>query len=210
MMFREGRDRGHLCNACLLLPRRFVRARAFGVYDRSLRKLIHQLKYRGRFALADPLSRLLFATFYRHWRSDMPDRIIPVPLHPRKMRQRGFNQAYLLVKGWRRMAGRWGETAVPSVDTRILFRIRETGGQAGMDMAGRQRNVEGAFVVQRPESVDGAHLLLVDDVYTTGATAEACTDPLLRAGARRVDLLTLAQTPRYRDSGLFDSGLPGL
>lgn len=192
---REGDD--HVCGDCLERPRRFGRARAAGVYDQSLMSVILSLKYRGKTRAAEPLGRLLFETFSRHWSDGNIDAIVPVPLHPRRLRRRGFNQAYLLVRNWPKLARE--KTAAPSpwrIEGAALVRRRSTASQTGLDRRARAGNVRGAFAVARPEAVAGRRVLLVDDVMTTGATVEACARALRTAGAERVDVLTLARANR--------------
>jgi len=187
-----------LCRSCRGFGNHFAKARTFGVYDQSLRAAIHQLKYQGRIGLAGPLGALLFRVFTDHWHGLVPDMMVPVPLHPRKMRRRGFNQVHLLLRGWPGIRERLGlSLTLPRVCRDALKRDRETPTQTGMDRHARRRNVGGAFSLSRPQAVAGAHVLLVDDVFTTGATANECAQVLLQGGARRVDVLTLAQTPRY-------------
>jgi ComF family protein len=115
------------------------------------------------------------------------DAIIPVPLHPKRLRWRGFNQAVLLA---REVGRSW---QVP-VDPFILFRSRETPPQTQLDEGERRKNVRGAFALNPAKSVQGKVLLLVDDVYTSGATVNECSRVLTRAGAREVHVLTLART----------------
>lgn len=175
-----------MCGSCLTEPPLYHKARSVGVYDQSLRTAIHTLKYSGRVHLADPLGRLLFDCFQRHWPDDGMDLIAPVPLHRRRFRRRGFNQAYLLIRKWGR------RTPVPIVRD-LLVRTRPTANQTGLDKRQRRANTSRAFAMRRPGQSNGHRVLLVDDVLTTGATADACARVLLRDGARRVDLLTLAR-----------------
>jgi ComF family protein len=112
--------------------------------------------------------------------------LVPVPLHPRKRRERGFNQSELLAEAISARAG------VPLVKD-ALVRRRETGTQTGLSAAARRANVRGAFAVRRRARIEGQRIVLLDDVYTTGATALACAQALLAAGAREVRLLTLAR-----------------
>jgi ComF family protein len=114
------------------------------------------------------------------------DVIIPVPLHSRRLRWRGFNQAALLGAAVARRMAR-------PLDVASLARIRATPPQTSRNHRERRRNVEGAFAVTRPRLVANRRVLLVDDVMTTGATADECARTLLAAGARRVDVLTLAR-----------------
>ncbi|WP_372683145.1 ComF family protein [Desulfosarcina sp.] len=181
---REGDD--HLCGRCLERPGAFTRARAAGIYDDTLKTAIHALKFKGKVSLAEPLGSLLLDTFRCYWTAGDIDVVAPVPLHRRRFRRRGFNQAYLLVKGW----------ALPDktvVIRDLLVRTRATDAQTGLDRQQRRINIRNAFAMSRRGQSSGKRVLLVDDVLTTGATAEACTDALIRDGARRVDVLTLAR-----------------
>jgi ComF family protein len=115
------------------------------------------------------------------------DLTIPVPLHPKRLRWRGFNQAVILA----REVGRLWE--IP-VDPFLLLRSRETPPQTELREDERRKNVRGAFTVNPRKSVQGKKLLLVDDVYTSGATVNECSRTLLRAGAKQVQVLTLTRT----------------
>jgi ComF family protein len=181
---REGED--HLCGRCLERPGFFARARAAGIYDESLRMAIHELKFRAAVGLAGPLGALLFKTYQAHWKPGEIDVVAPVPLHRRRFRQRGFNQACLLVRNW----------PLPGGTQHIhdlLVRTRETAPQTGLDRRQRRGNIKNAISVRRPGQIRGKRVLLVDDVLTTGATADACAHALVRDGAGRVDVLTLAR-----------------
>jgi ComF family protein len=181
---RAGED--HLCGRCLDQPGAFTRARAAGIYDGSLRTAVHALKFKGAVSLAGPLGTLLFDTFRRFWAIDEIDVVAPVPLHRQRLRQRGFNQAYLLVRKWALPGG-------TAIVRDLLLRTRATAPQTGLDRRRRGINIKGAFGVKRPGQSSAKRVLLVDDVLTTGATAEACAAALIHDGARRVDVLTLAR-----------------
>jgi ComF family protein len=114
------------------------------------------------------------------------DLVVPVPLHRRRLWWRGFNQAALL-------SAEVGRRIGCAVDVAALARIRDTTAQTLLDSSRRRQNVLGAFVVTRPDRVTNRSLLLVDDVTTTGATINECARTLLAAGARRVDVFTLAR-----------------
>lgn len=190
---REGPD--HLCHACITAPGRFTRARAVGAYDGPLTALVHGLKYKGNTTLARPLAALLFSGFQRFWDPDGIDWILPVPLHKKRMRRRGFNQAWLLIRDWpTRLEKAYGKACGIGVHPEYLYRHRSTDPQTGLDQQHRQRNLKNAFSVNRSAPIAGKKILLVDDVLTTGATVDECAGVLLAAGARQVDVLTLVRT----------------
>ena len=139
--------------------------------------------------LAEPLARLLDRVLPPEMQFDA---VVPVPLHWRRRWHRGFNQAELLA---RHIAKR---RQIPVLNA--LRRKRPTATQAGLAVAGRRRNVAGAFEPRRKKGIHGARILLIDDVMTTGATANACATVLKRSGAKSVSLLTLARVDRrWRD-----------
>jgi len=189
VMFKSRVGEDHWCGRCLETPPPFHMARAAFVYDRSLIDVIHCFKYKGKTQLARPLGVLLFEAFERYWGRAPVDVVLPVPLHRRRLKERGFNQALLLVRGW---PPRPGMPKVP-VATDVLRRARATAPQAGLGRRGRQTNIAGAFALRHPERVAGRQILLVDDVITTGATAGECARLLLDNGAARVDVLALAR-----------------
>ena len=188
--FKGGQGGDHLCGRCIEAPPAFRKARAALVYDRTAVDLVQGLKYKNRLQLAGPLGRVLQRTYERGWEGDPADLIVPVPLHRVRLRERGFNQAEVLVR-------RWAESPAtgsgPPIAADALRRTRATVAQAGLGRQARERNIRGAFEVVRPQAIDGRRLLLVDDVFTTGATVDECARRLLAGGAARVDVLTLAR-----------------
>jgi ComF family protein len=179
----EPEPRGRTCGACRLSPPAFSYARAAARYGDTVRQAVHAFKFGRRRALAGPLGDLLAGVPLA---APGPDLVIPVPLHPARERERGFNQAALL-------ATRLGRAAGVPVDGSVLRRVRPTAAQADLPARDRQHNVRGAFAVRRPERVSGRHVLLVDDVLTTGSTAGSCAAALLDAGAAAVGVLTVAR-----------------
>jgi ComF family protein len=175
-----------LCGACRSRRPRFAYARAALRYGDLAREAIHAFKFGGRRTLADPLGDLLAGLGLSALPGAAPDVLVPVPLHPRRARERGYNQALLLA---RRLERAWG---VP-VAADALRRAVATLPQADLDAAARRRNVRNAFAVHSPELVAGRHVVLVDDVLTTGATAGECAMSLKRAGAATVGVLTVAR-----------------
>lgn len=155
-------------------------------YVGPLRMAIHHYKYRGLQALADPLSAILIEAWHQ-W-SVPADLLLPVPLHPRRLRERGFNQATVL-------AQRLGKACGITVDAASLQRTRHTRPQVGLSAQERLTNVENAFAYHGP-SLQGCAVCLIDDICTTGATLQACAPALRQAGARSVWAVTLAR-PRW-------------
>jgi len=189
---REGDD--HFCEACVRSENYFGIARAGGVYDHAMMAVIHSFKYSEKVQLAYPLSMLLLAVFLKYWRQRPIDLIVPVPLYKKRLRQRGFNQSYLIVKDWKALlATSWLPGQDVDIDPHILQRTRPTPPQTGLGRKDRMSNVKQAFVLASPEKVTDRRVLVVDDVLTTGATANECTRVLLGGGAKAVDILTVAR-----------------
>jgi ComF family protein len=160
---------------------------------------VHQLKYKARLSLAKPLGRMLQAAFRQHWMQRPVDLVLPVPLHRLRLRQRGYNQVKLILDAWQREARRCSESQLTFAGGgEVLARIRATLPQAGQSRRARRRNMRGAFSVVDSKRVERRHVLLVDDVYTTGATVEEASRCLMRAGALSVEVLTLARTMPWR------------
>ncbi len=181
----------HLCQDCLDGTADFSRARAACVCEGAVLALLHRFKYGGCAELAGPLAMLLQAAFRRHFPGGCIDAVIPVPLHAKRLRRRGFNQAELLVRSWQALDPP-GEAA-RTLMSEVLIRHRQTPAQAGLARKQRMVNLHGAFSVAPNAEVSGLRVLLVDDVYTTGATVRECASVLTGAGAGQVDVLTLAR-----------------
>jgi ComF family protein len=176
---------GHLCGDCRERLPKFDRAISAGWYEGVLAEAIHLFKYRGKTLLTRPLGELLLPAIKRLPEADV---LVPVPLHPSRLREREFNQALLLCDYVR------AESGLPVIPA-ALERIRVTPPQIGLSHTDRRRNVRRAFVPKRPERFEGRRLILIDDVFTTGATVNECARALKRAGAESVFVLTVARTP---------------
>ncbi len=174
---------GHLCGACRREAPRFDQAISIGQFEGALREAIHQFKYRPCRSLGKPLSSWMADHLARIKPIDM---IMPVPLHRQRLRQRGFNQALLL-------AHRIGLVHRVPLSYDNLVRIRPTRPQVDLSGEERIRNVAGAFSLNRPRDVEQRRILLVDDVFTTGATLNECAGVLKDAGAQEVTAVTLAR-----------------
>ena len=187
----EGPD--HLCGPCLLQQERPVAAaRSYAVYETVLHDAVHAFKYGGNLTLGERLGRLMAERDYPLFRIEDYDLLVPVPLHPRRLRQRGFNQSVILAREISR------RRAIP-LDFRALRRIVDTESQAGLKKDERQSNMKSAFSVPAPGRIRARRILLVDDVHTTGSTLGECARALLQQGAEAVGALTLAravQEPR--------------
>ena len=174
------------CALCLARPRAFQRARAACLYDEHSRDLILKLKHADRTDLSG-----LFARWLSRAATDLLDEaeaVVPVPMHPVRLLRRRYNQAAEIARPLARLAGR-------SYLADVLVRRRDTVSQGGKSASGRRRNVAAAFVVpeSRRHRVIGRRILLVDDVLTTGATAEGCARALIAAGALWVSLAVVAR-----------------
>ncbi len=182
----------HLCGRCMKKPPPYSKARAVGIYTGTLHALIHQFKYHGQISLAQPLGDLLYQAFVSLWEARAIDLVIPVPLHIKKWRHRGFNQTQLMIATWVKQFSNDGEKGFVIRDD-VLTRFRWTAPQSGLNRKDRLRNIRGAFRIRYPEGVKNKTVLLVDDVYTTGATVIEISRVLLAGGARQVDVLTLSR-----------------
>jgi len=158
-------------------------ARSIGSYEGSLRAIVHALKYDPRRTIARHLATRMRAAGAAVLAD--ADLAVPVPLHPSRERSRGFNQARELAR----------HLGLPMVDA--LARTRKTVSQADLPAARRRANVRGAFRCRRGD-IDGATIVLVDDVSTTGATLNACAAALMDAGAKEVRALTAAKAVAQR------------
>jgi len=180
----------HLCGNCILQLPPYAAARSFGYYTAELSGLIQGLKFQGRRNLIGLLAPLLVTTFFESWGREEFDIVVPVPLHPKRRRERGYNQAELLACALSR------KIAVPfSADA--LVRIRHTLPQVGLSESQRMENVSKAFRCKDAQRISNARVLLIDDVMTTGATVGSAARCLLDGGALRVSVLTLARAEKW-------------
>ncbi|MBI4373899.1 MAG: ComF family protein [Deltaproteobacteria bacterium] len=174
----------HLCGDCLVSSPPYRKVYALGLYQGLLSDLIGRMKYRKEERLADFLGESLAEALGEE--TIQADLIVPVPLHPERLRERGFNQASRIAESLGKLLG----TQVEKYD---LVRCRETPHQTTLSREERLKNLKGAFRIARSEKFDGKKLLLVDDVYTTGATLTASTKVLLEAGAKEVAVAVVAR-----------------
>lgn len=195
--FASGVGPDHVCHQCVQQPPGFRYARAWAAYStssgspRPLRQSILRFKYGRNMRAGKVLAELMVRHFSRTQDQDAGpvadyDRVIPVPLHLTRLRWRGFNQSLILAR-------RIGLRINTPVDPWLLSRTRPTQPQTQLSGEDRRANVRGAFRVHTPALAKGKRLLLVDDVYTSGATVEECARTLYQNGARSVDVFTLAR-----------------
>jgi ComF family protein len=168
------------CGRCRTGEHIFDFARSAVFFNDSAREIIHHLKYADRVSLARPIGRMLREILDREGFAGA--RLIPVPLHRSRERARGFNQAELIAR----------ELGLP-VDTRSIRRRKKTPTQTGLSRSERARNLSAAFELR--EDVEDVKVILVDDVFTTGATMNELAKVLKRGGASRVEVLTFARVP---------------
>ena len=186
---------GMTCGQCLMQPPAFERVVAPWTYNFPIDSLITRFKHSAKWPYGHLLGDLLAQSLQHRFNDDLPrpDVLVPVPMSTRRLCQRGFNQAAMLA--------RWlSERLDVPIDERLLLRPQDTNAQQDLNAEARKRNLHHAFAMASDASVKGRHLALVDDVLTTGATAQALALLLLDAGASRVDVYCLARTPKPGES----------
>lgn len=187
-------NQGPFCVACekevrlLAQQEQNSAARALTEYRGPVGQALRGFKYNRRLAQGAALAKWLARTIPADWLADI-DLIAPVPLHPRRLLGRGFNQAVVLFAP---LSKKHGVRLAPN----LLARLRNTRPQVDLPPQERRSNVAGAFGVSHPELIQGQRVLVVDDVFTTGATVHECSHVLKLAGATQVQILTLARTAK--------------
>lgn len=184
--FPDSPARSHLCGKCLEEKPYFSKARAVFLYEDIVLDAIHKFKYKSDIVTGEILASFMADVPFPDMDFADYDILVPVPLHIKRLRERGFNQSLILA----RIFG--AKKNIP-VDFSLLKRRKFTLTQTGSTGKERKQNVKGAFAAGNKEKIAGKNILLIDDVYTTGATANECAKTLTRAGARRVGVLTLAR-----------------
>lgn len=183
--FDKAAGDSHYCGRCLNKPNQYKLARAAVKYRAPVAKAVQEFKYGGKTSGLATFANLM----HQYLQSNpMPavDIILPVPLHKKRLQQRGFNQALVLAR-------KFFPQDRKSIESLVLKRHAWTQPQTGLDRTARKRNVKNAFAVSQPNKIKGKKVLLVDDVYTTGATVNECVRILKITGAKEIYVLTLAR-----------------
>jgi len=186
---------GLTCGQCLKQPPAFERVATPWTYSFPVDTLITRFKHSAKWPLGRLLAELLAQFLQHRFDEDLnrPDTLIPVPLASKRLRKRGFNQAVMLA--------RWLSTSLDiPCDETLLLRVQDTSAQQDLNAEARKKNLRNAFALTPDACIKGRHLALVDDVLTTGATAQALARLLMDAGAARVDVYCLARTPKPGDA----------
>ena len=176
-----------LCDECAVSPPPYGKLRSIALYQTTIQQAIHLFKFEKKTGLAQHLIHLINARIPVDCAITEYDFILPVPIHKKRLRERGFNQSTLLAKGIAQAAG------VPML-TDVLVRHRYTDAQSGLDIEARQQNIIDAFKIRKSDVIRDKHILIIDDVITTGATVREMVNELWKADPAEIDVLTLART----------------
>ena len=183
----------HFCEDCLKISNNIRMVRAGARYSGIVKESIQLFKYQKKLSLADPLGKIIFSGFLEYYKPSEIDVIMPVPLHISKLKQRGFNQAFLVVRNFKKMLEKNNVFLPLNIDLYSMKRIKKTDPQTNYSAQQRIENVKNAFKVINSAKIKNKRILLVDDVYTTGATSSEAARKLLEAGALTVDVLAIAR-----------------
>lgn len=192
--FHHDFTENHVCEACLKAPLKLDRVRAVLEYKGITKDAIPLFKYHSKLSLAKVFERLLFQAFIKHFKNFKIDLVMPIPLHKKKLRQRGFNQAFLMVRNFIKLYEKlYDKKPEWKIDAVSLARIKRTKPQTGFDTEQRKNNLKNAFKVLKPKNIKQKNILLIDDVFTTGVTCNEAAAVLLKNGAQKVQALVLAR-----------------
>lgn len=177
-----------LCGSCLTRPPPYVETLALGDYAEPIDRLIQRLKFGAEPAIGNWLGRMLAQRWQQEGKA-LPDMVVPVPLSTKRLQTRGYNQSWEMARGF-------AQELHLKARSDVLRRVSDAAPQSGLPLAQRARNIRGAFAADQP--LEGFHLLLVDDVMTTGSTLTEAASVLLRQGARQVSVAVALRTPAPR------------
>lgn len=184
----------HLCGSCLSDHYAFDFARSLLFFQPPISAIIHALKFGGQLTALASLGALAAQSNLMTLFSE-PDLVLPVPLHPNRLRERGFNQALIIAKS---CFPQWKQ----KIEVKLLLRRRTTTSQSLLTGRERRINLKNVFALNDPSRVAGKRVLLIDDVFTTGSTVDECSKTLRAAGGARIEVFTLARSlPRVTPLG---------
>ncbi len=193
--FHKSFDENHICEPCIKTPLKLGKVRAVVEYKGIIKDAIPLFKYQSKLSVAKTFELLLFQAFLKNYAASGIELIMPVPLHKNKLQQRGFNQAFLLIRNFIKLYRlNYEQRPLWEIDIKALSRIKKTKPQTGFDIEHRKENLKNAFKVVNKNTIKNKRILLIDDVLTTGATCNEAGKELLKYGARSVDALVLART----------------
>jgi ComF family protein len=176
----------HICGNCLEKKPYYTKARAVAAFKTVIMDAIHKFKYGRSISTGHALGSFMAGFSFPDFDFSEYSLLLPVPLHIKRLQERGFNQSLLLAK-------EIGKKYQLPVNFSLLKRCKFTLTQAGLNKAEREKNIKGAFSVTDKKKVAGKHIILIDDVYTTGATVNECAKVLLKADAQQVAVLALSR-----------------
>lgn len=192
--FEEAYRTGKRSTSEVMLPEGISLQHALWNFDKGghLQELLHQLKYHRLTGVGEDVGRqlgksLLRNPFFREAIKDEKVRLLPVPLHPKKRRMRGYNQAFYIAKGVAEV------TNLHILNKEAVLRTKNTSTQTGFSLEKRRKNIEGAFKIEQPEAIASVTCVIVDDVFTTGATTFELSAKLREAGCKEIIIATVAQ-----------------
>jgi ComF family protein len=187
-------NHSHTCGNCIKNPLKLEKVRATAEYKGIIQDGIRLLKYDSRISLARSFEITLFGTYLQYYAKEPVELIIPMPLHKKRTKKRGFNQAYMLCRNFEKHYQQtFHHPPAWKLETECLVRIKNTLPQTGFNIEERRKNVRKAFGIKHKERIKGKYILLIDDVLTTGATCNEAAKILLKSGAAKVNALVLAR-----------------
>jgi ComF family protein len=176
----------HLCQSCLTEPPPYSLHRSCGKYEGVLKDIILLFKFNGKKVLGEKLAYFAYRVLKANKKLLNSEIIIPVPLHPKREKERGFNQSEILGYELARLTNK-------KFIKNVLIKIKNTPPQSILDFKERRKNVKGVFLVKNNSFIYKKNILLIDDVYTSGFTIIECSKVLKKAGAKEIFAFTLAQ-----------------